>query len=167
MLLEPSKSRLRMSRTIMIAVGLGGLLGLTAIGLLVWRPTPGFPASLARQVEGFRPYYFKRGFVTDFVMQRQTLSYHSGVLVFALKNPVGKTLVFTEQAAPPNFDPSVLITTKQFSNEYGRAVITDDQARTTGALLTQDKTWVIINAPNPVGADTMQQILQALVPVQS
>jgi hypothetical protein len=123
-----------------------------------------FPVAFKHQIKGFTFYYLKPTFSTDFVLQPDTVGYQSGVIVFRMKNPAGKTLVFSEEATPAGYDPSTLKTTKQFNTEYGQAVVTDDRERTTGALFAQDRTWVIINAPQPIGTDLMQQILGALTP---
>jgi hypothetical protein len=124
------------------------------------------PAATIAQISGFRAYYFRPGLSTDFAIQQNTIVYQSGVLVFSMKNPIGKTISVTEEATPTHYDPSTLQTTKQFNTEYGQAVITDGTDRTTGALFTSDNTWVLINAPSPIGSNLMQKFLEALSPTK-
>lgn len=123
-----------------------------------------FPIQIQQEIQGFKPYYLNSSFSTDYVLQSNTVSYDEGVLLFSLKNPSGNTLVFTEEATPPNYDISQLEADNQFQTGYGQAYITNAAIRTTGALFTSDHTWILINAPNPIGADLMQEILNALVP---
>lgn len=152
-------------------IGVGVIVGILVIGVLALlhprasSAKPDFPAATIRQISGFKFYYFKPGFSTDFKLDQNSIHYQSGVLIFSMKNPAGKTLAFTEQASPPHFEADMLQTDKQFNTEYGQAFVTDQADRTSGALITQDNTWIIINAPSPIGADTMQQLLNALGPV--
>ena len=126
--------------------------------------TSTFPAAVLRQIHGFKFYYLKSGSSIGFVLQPDSISYQSGVLIFNMQGPAGKTLAFTEEATPPNYDISALQADKQYTNLFGQAFITDLSDRTTGTLFTHDKTWVLINAPQPIGADLMQQILDTLTP---
>lgn len=126
--------------------------------------TGAFPVSTIQQIKGFRFYYFKPGFQTDYVLQPNTIHYQDGVLVFGMKNSNSKTLAFTEEPAPQSFNPSTLQTTKKFSTEYGQAIVTDESTRTTGALFSQNNTWVLINTTPSIGVDFMQQLIEALAP---
>lgn len=123
-----------------------------------------FPVATAREIKGFHLYYFGTALQSNFRLQTSTIAYQSGVLLFSLSNPAGATLVFTEEATPPSYTISQLHADRQFQTGYGKAFITDGATRTTGALFTADGTWVLINAPQPIGADLMQEILNALQP---
>src|SRR5208282_4350776 len=70
------------------------------------RPPEPLPASILNQINGFKVYYFKPGFSTDFALQHNSINYQDGVLIFSMKDPVGKTLAFTEESTPPDFDTS-------------------------------------------------------------
>lgn len=161
----PAHSRLLLVVTISVTATL-------ALGIWFWHNVQSkqsantLPAAVTQQINSFKPYYLKPTFTTDFSLQQNTVKYQYGVLVFSLMNSTGKTISITEEATPSQFDTSTLQTTKQFNTEYGQAVITDGSDRTTGALFTSDKTWVVINAPRPIGADLMQQFLDALTPVK-
>lgn len=124
----------------------------------------GFPVATAREIKGFHRYYFGTALRSNYRLQTNTVSYQNGVLLFSLRNPAGATLVFTEEATPPGYTVSQLHADRQFQTGYGKAFITDAATRTTGALFTTDGTWVLINAPQPIGADLMQEILNALQP---
>ena len=159
------------SSKIFFATGLTAVL-IISLGFLAWGKhrsnlsNNSLPPSVIRQIDSFRPYYLQPTYPTDFTLQQNTVKYAFGVLVFSLHNSTGKTLSVTEEATPSQYDPSTLHTTKQFNTEYGQAYITDSTDRTTGSLFTSDKTWVIVNAPSPVGSDFMQQFLEAFTPAK-
>ena len=118
--------------------------------------------SVASDISSFIPYYFESDTVEGFDLVNDSVSYDGNVLVFTMQNDNGKTLVFTEQSTPNGFDSGSLRGDKEFKTPYGQAYVTDGQARTTGTLFTDDKTWVLINAPQPIGGDTMQKLLSDL-----
>jgi hypothetical protein len=124
----------------------------------------GLPPSVISQVQGFRVYYLKPSYQTDFTLNTATVNYRGGVLLFEMTGASDTTLVVTEQATPPNFDISSITADKQSSTQYGKSFITDAAARTTGALITTDHTWILVNAPKPIGGDLMQEIVNNLVP---
>lgn len=126
-----------------------------------------FPANTIQEIAGFKFYYFRPGFQTDFTLLRNSINYQSGVLVFEMKNPTGKTLAFTEEATPPGYGMPNRQPNRQFYTEYGKALVIDGSTQTTGALFSQDNTWVVINAPQAIGGDLMQQLLDALSPTGS
>ena len=125
------------------------------------------PIGVVEQVKSFKVYWLKPSFSTDFVLQPSSVHYDSKVLVFSMVNSVGKTLAFTEQIIPPHFNSAVMTVDTNIDTEFGRGYIVSDSSRTTGALVTSDNTWIIVNAPQSIGSSLMQQILQALVPAKS
>jgi hypothetical protein len=129
------------------------------------KPAAALPSDITSQISSFHPYYIKPGTSTDFKLKSGSASYQNGILVFVLTRPGGNTLAFSEQRTPYNIEQAQLHTTDQFNTEYGAAYVTAGANRTTGALFTNNNTLIIINAPTPVGADTMQSILRSLVPV--
>ncbi len=132
----------------------------------VRRPSvPRLPARIVSEVSGFNVFSIKPGFATDFRLRPSSVSYRQGVLEFVMVNSVGKTLVFTEEALPSGFSPASIRASNQLNTEYGKVFITSDTTRTTGSLISANGTWVIINAPNPIGSSLMEQIVQALAPV--
>ena len=123
-----------------------------------------FPAKVLDSIQGFTFYYLRPGFGTDYTLVPNSVAYQNQVVVFELRNPQGKTLAVTEEATPPAFDTSNLQATNNYLNRYGRAYISDLVDRTTGALFTTDGTWILINAPNPIGAGPMQSIVNNIAP---
>ena len=122
------------------------------------------PAYIAHQITGFTPYFLNQTSAVKFTLQKSTTTYQDNVLIFSMNGASGKTLAFTEEALPPGFDTSTLSGDRQFNTSYGQGFIFDGLNRTTGTLLTHDKTWVLINAPSPIGADLMEQVIDNLVP---
>jgi len=125
-----------------------------------------FPASVVGEINAFHFYYFRSGLQTDYVLQPSSINYLSSVLVFDMKNGAGNTLAVTEEALPPSFNTSTLNATTQFNTAYGQGLINGSSLQTTGSLITQNNTWIIINAPQPVNTATMEQMIKALVPVK-
>lgn len=116
----------------------------------------------AATITAFAPYYFESGDVEGFSLVKDSVSYNGDVLVFTMQNDAGKQLIFTEQRTPDNYDIGSLQGDKEFKTPYGQAFITDGMSRTTGTLFTDDKTWILVNAPEPIGGDTMQKMLNIL-----
>jgi hypothetical protein len=123
---------------------------------------------LTDDVTAFTPYYFSGAPPANFVLNRGSLNYQDGVLVFGMTNSKdsSKTLAFTEQRTPANYDISGLQGDKEFKTTYGQAFITDGTSRTTGTLFTDTGTWILINAPIPIGADAMVTTLNSLQPAR-
>lgn len=119
------------------------------------------PATVTSQVH-FKLYYFNSPIPGNFHLAQNKVDYKNGVLIFELKNPSGKTLAFTEEATPKDYDVTQLKADKDYSTAVGKAYITNGETRTTAALFTKDGTWILVNAPDPIGSDAMQQIINAL-----
>ena len=171
--LEPAQPLFARNARLKLAVwGAVGIVVVACVSLLVLKlsgyfgPVNGLPGTITKQINGFDVYYLKPSFSTDFVLQPSSVKYQNGVLLFSMSNPVGKKLVFTEEPIPPHFDPSILQTTSQSNTEYGAIYITADSDRTVGTLFSLDKTWVIVNSPDPIGQTLMEQVLDALQPIK-
>ena len=116
-------------------------------------------------VSAFTPYFFQTVPPHNFLLDNESIDYDHGVLVFRMTDQKSQaTLAFTQQALPAGFDATSLHGDKEFKTTYGQGYITDGQQRTTGALLTNDKVWILINAPQPIGADAMHDIMSQLAP---
>jgi hypothetical protein len=122
----------------------------------------GLAAGVTSQVKGFHVYYPDGTLPGKFKLNQASVNYRAGVLVFQLKDTNGKTLTFSEQAIPSNYDISGERADKVFETAVGHAYITNATFRTTGELFTLDKTWILVNAPSPVGVDVMTNVLNSL-----
>lgn len=148
-----------------LLVGLISLLALGIGGFGTWwflSHSRSEFTNVTKTITAFTPYYFETDTIEGFSLVKDSVNYNDQVLVFTMQNSAGKQLVFTEQRIPNNFDVNSLQGDKEFKTPYGQAFITDGQSRTTGALFTDDKTWILVNAPKPIGGDTMQRVLGAL-----
>ncbi|MEO5690715.1 MAG: hypothetical protein ABIQ64_00835 [Candidatus Saccharimonadales bacterium] len=148
------------------------IIVLAVIGVFMWQ-YGGVSSDLSKiksvtsKIKTFSPYFFRDGEIGGYQLQRDTVSYEKNVLVFTLKHTSSnKEIIFTEQAIPSGFAIDALQADKEFQTTYGKAYITDGLSRTTGALFTDDKTWILINAPQPIGAESMEQLLSLLKPVR-
>jgi hypothetical protein len=111
---------------------------------------------------GFKVYYFPGGVPAGFTLDERSISTQSGVLVFRIVNQSsGKEVVFTQQPKGA-YDYEQLRGDVEFKTQGGQAFITDGQSRTTGALFTDDGTWILANAPKPIGSETMRTLLNSL-----
>lgn len=115
--------------------------------------------NVANDITTFKPYYFESDTVEGFSLVKNSVSFNGEVLVLTMENNTGKKLIFTQQKTPSNFDINSLQGDKEFKTPYGQAFITDGNGRTTGALFTDDGTWILINAPQPIGGDTLQTLM--------
>lgn len=118
-------------------------------------------ASITKQLQ-FKPYLpaADSGLLKTLEIDQSSISFQSNVLIFQA-TVADKTLAISEQATPKDFDMTALKADREFAALSGKAYITDGQSRTTGALFTSDGTWVLINAPDPIGADTMQALINS------
>lgn len=121
--------------------------------------------AISKQVKNFKVYYFNGNIPGNFALQKETVSYENGILVFSLKSPNNKTVAITEQSIPRAFNTQLLQVQDRFNTLYGEGLLTDANDRTAGALVTDDHTWILINAPSPIGGDTMKALINALQPV--
>ena len=151
----------RLIVVVSVAVIVGVILGGVAIGLIV-HSKPG--SSVLSRVSGFTPFVPKAGAQSDFKMVQSSLHYSQGVLLFSLQNPVGASVAVTEQKLPDGYNAAQLATGSPVSTEYGQAFITDTPGQTVGTLVSSNKTWVLLNAPTPIGTDAMQQVIESLSP---
>lgn len=114
------------------------------------------------QQSGFNVYYFNGAMPGGFKLDTQSVSSNNGLLLFRLQNKeTGKEIVVTQQFTG-EYDYSQLQGDKEFRTPSGQAFITDGQSRTTGALFTDDKTWILLNAASPIGAEAMSEIINGL-----
>jgi hypothetical protein len=161
---RPSQKALFIGLTILVITSIASISTLVIFSRNHKQAPQALPKSTLRQISSFKPYYLKPSFATGFALDKDSVQYKDGVLVFAMKSVTGNTLAFTEEATPSGYDVDSLRADKKFTSAYGKAFITDAALRTTGALFTQDHTWILINSPQSVGADMMQETLNALAP---
>ncbi len=160
----PSRKSLIVAGSIVIALAAVGSAFALIPAQSPKQPPDALPQSAVNQASGFTLYYFKPNFTSNFNLEAGTVDYQDNVLEFGMEDSAGNTLAFTEEAIPPGFDTSTLKADAVYNNEYGHAYISDLVDRTTGALFTNDGTWILINAPKPIGADAMRSIVDNLAP---
>jgi hypothetical protein len=113
----------------------------------------------------FKPYYFNKSTPSGFELDQSSVNFQANVLVFKMNHKSGKVLAFTEQAWPEDYDISTLKADKELTTPYGKAFISDTPSRTTATLFTNDRTWIMINAPTPIGVDSMTTVVSQLEPI--
>lgn len=112
-------------------------------------------------------FYPPNNQIGQYRVDQRSVEYSSGVLVYTLTHTINqKQVIITEQAVPNNFAVDDLKGDQEFKNSYGKAFITDGMSRTTGALFTDSGTWVLLNAPKPIGADDMKLLINTLSPIR-
>lgn len=137
-------------------------------GLVLYKPWQPKPATsdettaLSGLHVPFAIYFYDKGIPAGFDLDKNSVSAANGVIIFKLVNASSKKeVIFTEQAVG-SYDYTQLKADLEFRTQYGQAFITDGQSRTTGTLFTDDKTWILANAPQPIGSDVMQELLNGL-----
>lgn len=111
------------------------------------------------------PLYIPSATPAGYTYTAGSLHSTSSVIVYTLTSPDGKQLAITEQSRPANFDFSQLSGTEEFNTNLGKAYVEDFPTRTTGSVVG-DKTWIIVNAPTPIGPDQMSSLLNAFRPLE-
>ena len=81
--------------------------------------------------------------------------------MFSFTYDGSKNLAVTEQAMPSNFDAGSFNPTSKFTTTIGTAYEVDLDTRTTAAIVT-DRTLLLINAPDKISVDTLNQFINAL-----
>lgn len=146
------------------------LVGVSTFTIIKFTATKS-PANILSKVLGKQTQIFKvyspspdNNLLQAMEIDENSASLSNGVLIYQVKL-AGKQLAITEQSTPKDFDFTILKADREFVTLTGKAYITDGQSRTTGALFTQDGTWVLINAPEPIGGDTMQALINSMKPL--
>ena len=161
---------LRVSLTVKnVTIGLVIVLVLAAVALITLHhfraanKPDSLPTSVVKHVKGFQVYAYTPPDAAGFLLNQKSVQFQSGVLVFQLTNPNNKTLAVTEEKIPDGYDYANLRADKEFDAPIGHAFITDGVNRTTAAVFTTDKTWILINAPSPIGTDAMTTVLNSFI----
>lgn len=161
------KARLRLPKAAMAVIAIALIGGAGTLAFAQLQPeTAGLSNAIVGQVTGFTPYYLGKSFKTDFVMVKDSAAYKSDTLTFTLSRPDGKQVTITEVKTPDNYDIDSLEANEIFNTTYGRAFVVDKGNRTTGALFTNDKTWILANAASHITVDEMHNLIANFGPIK-
>ena len=114
----------------------------------------------AAQNQANFPLFVPKKLPEGYSYQAGSLRINNDIAVFSIKGPGNRALAVTEQAKPQGYDFSKLSGTVEFNTDLGKNYVEDFEIRTTGSIVG-DKTWLIINTDNPIGADDMKAVLQS------
>lgn len=148
-----------------------GIVIVVSVAAVVWRPWQAngatLPSGIAKQVDGFVPYYFQTMPLGMKVVEK-TLSYDDGVLFFQVQNDKGNSIVVAEQALPQAFTKNAAPQGESIDSAAGSAFIADRDGRMVGTLLTDKKPRALIslNTSGTPDREMMRRVLQNLKPVQ-
>ncbi len=117
-----------------------------------------------RQAVSF-PVYFPTPLPAGLRLVDGSFAASHGIVSYTLTTVNGKQLAVTIQANPSDGSQDQLSGSQEFRTLEGKAYVVDFDDRTTGSLVT-DKAWVIVNSPEPIGADLMHQVLSDLAPAK-
>ncbi|HEV7453796.1 MAG TPA: hypothetical protein VGO07_00895, partial [Candidatus Saccharimonadales bacterium] len=78
----------------------------------------------------------------------------------------GKRATISVQPHSANFSTDQFKPTLDFTSHIGRAYVVDLEDRSSAAIVGE-KSWVLINAPNKMAADVLQNLINSLEPVRS
>jgi hypothetical protein len=122
---------------------------------------------IVKDIQTFSVYYPKNNQIGQYRVDQKSIDYSNGVLVYTLVHTINqKQVIVTEQPIPKDFAVDDLKGDQEFKNSYGKAFITDGMSRTTGALFSDSSTWILLNAPKPIGADDMKMLINTLSPLR-
>jgi hypothetical protein len=161
--------RLRLS-TVIVLIGICIIMASLAAGLILWHPWSkhSLVPKAIQDIQKNTNYtlYYPSDLPAGIDLSVSSVSTKGGVLVFSVGDPSGSSVIVTEEAQPPDFDTSSFKADRNFKTPYGQGYVTDLDDRTTGTLFTNDKTWLLMNSPKPIGADSMQAFITSLRPVK-
>ncbi len=135
-----------------------------------WRPAGAkLPPAIAKQVNGFVPYYFAGSLPKGYKVNERQMSYSDGVLFFEVKDPKNQTIVVSEQTLPASFSNITPRGDQTITDVDGQGVISKREGRTIGTVITgkEPRALISLNAAESVGAVSMTQIMQALTPAST
>jgi hypothetical protein len=145
------------------------LLAVIALGgVLAWHPWQRdnnlvLPRTVLAQAQNFTPYQ-PLLLPAELRVEKSSVTFNKGILVFRLTDPSGRGLTVTEQASPPQLSQRTY-NFEKVDGVDGTAYITRIKTRTfatffaTGA--NKKPTMILINTTDPFSDDTLKDLLRS------
>ena len=142
------------------------ILGVTSIIWLAPRLSSGPPKALidAQKTVSF-PLFYAHKTPKGFTFNADMVSATSQAAIYSYSYDHGKRLAMSVQPPTSDIDATSLRSTSQFTTTIGRVYVLDFNDR-TGAVITGDKSWVILNAPDKIATDDLRDFIDSLQPVR-
>mgnify|MGYP007085783859 CR=1 FL=1 len=144
------------------------ILGLIVLGLTIVRPDnfsrASLPESLVKDA-AFTPYFYKGNPPDGFMVDSRATSYNSGMLFIRLVKDQ-RSVVITQQMVPANLRDSKVQGTENIEGVQGSAALTFKEGRTTGTLITNDKTMIIVTSADDVESSSIKDFVRLLRPLR-
>lgn len=110
----------------------------------------------------FFPNQFPDGYSLDKTVPIRS---ENNIVSYSLNGPEKKTVLVSQQMVDNEYDYDNVEGTKNYRNLYGNVKILDFKDQTLAEMVT-DKTWVLLNAPEPIGTEEMEKIISSLEPIR-
>lgn len=127
------------------------------------------PPDIRSQITSFQPYYLPKKYdlPKDFELDKESVRYEFGTLLFSLTSPEGQTINISQQSVPKEFsaEGGSFVGKDSVDTKNGKATISYVDGRTSAFLITNDqKTLIILNSNQAVENDVMRGILSVIEP---
>lgn len=143
------------------------ILGVTSIIWLAPRLSSGPPKALidAQRTVSF-PLFYARQAPKGFAFNADQVSTTSQAAIYSYSYDNGKKrLAMSVQPPTSDVDAKNLRSTSEFTTTIGRVYVLSYDDR-TGAVITSDKSWVILNAPDKIAEDDLRDFINTLRPIR-
>lgn len=111
------------------------------------------------------PLYYPKKLLPGMTLNKDSFSATSEVVTFNFNYDSGKKKLIVSEQPLSGIDPDTFNPTKKFTTGIGTAYLVDLEDRTTAAVIA-DKSWLLINAPQKMGVDDMEQFINSLRPAK-
>jgi hypothetical protein len=163
------KRRPRPTAAMGTAAAVLALLGVGVLAVLHFASKPAslLPPGIAKQINGFTPYFYYKQVPGRYAVQTAQITYGNGVLIVPLEGPDGTRLVLTEQAMPADLSArAVQQNGKAVETSTGKATINGVEGRQVATLIPyRGRVLILINATAETNPDDLGALLQQLKPV--
>ena len=117
------------------------------------------PASIASQVKF--PVFFPKQLPSGMTVDGTSFSATDQVATYSVHYDQGRKLLVSVQARSIEVDPDDYEGDSTFSTSVGKVVIINLADRTTAAVFG-DKSWALINAPDPIADSQLRAFIDSL-----
>lgn len=134
------------------------------------QPHPALPVALARQIQGFTPYFYPdakhppAGYQLDVSQSKFT----GGILFLRLTRPGSPDIILSEQAFDARLNRATLLdTSTKFTTLAGSSSIDNVENRWLGTTITNDNQVLILaNSTGQADSQDLKGVLGSLQPVR-
>jgi len=138
---------------------------LVAIGGFIWFYYQGksdspFSKELVTSVD-FILYYPAAGLPDGYYLDRDSIRYEQGLVLYQVKHETKGTVSVTQQSKPANYDFSTLSDDNKFIVEAGEAIVGVGDGFSSGSIIN-DTSWILLRTSETVPTSDLETIMKSL-----